>query len=127
MMAEMGTLQRAFRRDRVYDFLIPKVVEDLDLTHGTILYLEDLSVTFDGFRAINELNLYVDAGELRCIIGPNGAGKTTLMDIVTGNQRRPEAAAAGPANASATPARPGFPSGTVLEFRLLQPFEVRIP
>jgi urea transport system ATP-binding protein len=52
--------------------------------HRPILYLEGVTVSFDGFRALNELNLYLDEGELRCIIGPNGAGKTTLMDVITG-------------------------------------------
>jgi ABC-type uncharacterized transport system ATPase subunit len=76
-----------FRRDRVFDFMVPKVVEGLDLSHGTVLYMEDVSVSFDGFKAINNLNFYVNAGELRCLIGPNGAGKTTMMDIVTGKTR----------------------------------------
>ena len=53
----------------------------VDLTHGRILYLEDVSVSFDGFKAINKLSLDIAPGELRCIIGPNGAGKTTMMDI----------------------------------------------
>lgn len=52
-----------------------------------ILYLEGVSVCFDGFRALDNLNLYIDDGELRCIIGPNGAGKTTLMDVITGKTR----------------------------------------
>jgi len=52
-----------------------------------MLYLEHLTVTFDGFKALNDLTLYVEPGELRCIIGPNGAGKTTLMDVVTGKTR----------------------------------------
>ena len=51
------------------------------------LYLEDLTVSFDGFKALNELTLYVDPGELLCIIGPNGAGKTTMMDVITGKTR----------------------------------------
>ncbi len=55
--------------------------------HGSILYLDRLTVTFDGFRALNELSLYVSVGELRCIIGPNGAGKTTMMDVITGKTR----------------------------------------
>ncbi|MGR9085507.1 MAG: urea ABC transporter ATP-binding protein UrtD [Gammaproteobacteria bacterium] len=59
----------------------------LDTRHGTILYLEDVSVSFDGFKALNKLSLYIDAGELRCLIGPNGAGKTTLMDVITGKTR----------------------------------------
>jgi urea transport system ATP-binding protein len=59
----------------------------LDTTHGPILYLEDVTVSFDGFRALNTLNLYIDDGELRCIIGPNGAGKSTMMDVITGKTR----------------------------------------
>jgi urea transport system ATP-binding protein len=51
------------------------------------LYLEDVTVSFDGFKALNALSLYVDPGELLCIIGPNGAGKTTMMDVVTGKTR----------------------------------------
>jgi urea transport system ATP-binding protein len=58
-----------------------------DASHGTILYLEDISVSFDGFRALNKLTLYIELGELRCIIGPNGAGKTTMMDVITGKTR----------------------------------------
>ena len=58
-----------------------------DTSKGNILYVEDLSVSFDGFKAINNLNLYIKEGELRCIIGPNGAGKTTLMDIITGKTK----------------------------------------
>ncbi|MEK0432508.1 MAG: Lipopolysaccharide export system ATP-binding protein LptB [Pseudomonadota bacterium] len=60
---------------------------ELDLVHGRILYLEDVSVSFDGFKAINHLSLDIGVGELRCIIGPNGAGKTTMMDIITGKTR----------------------------------------
>jgi urea transport system ATP-binding protein len=51
------------------------------------LYIEDLTVSFDGFKALNNLTLYVDPGELLCIIGPNGAGKTTMMDVITGKTR----------------------------------------
>lgn len=54
---------------------------------GRRLYLEDVTVSFDGFKALNELSLYVDPGELLCIIGPNGAGKTTMMDVITGKTR----------------------------------------
>ena len=60
---------------------------EVDTTHGRILYLEDVHVSFDGFKAINGLNLDIAPGELRCIIGPNGAGKTTMMDIITGKTR----------------------------------------
>ena len=59
----------------------------LDVTHGRILYLEDVNVSFDGFKAINHLSLDIAPGELRCIIGPNGAGKTTMMDIITGKTK----------------------------------------
>jgi urea transport system ATP-binding protein len=59
----------------------------LDLAHGRILYLEDVHVSFDGFKAINGLSLDMAPGELRCIIGPNGAGKTTMMDIITGKTK----------------------------------------
>ncbi len=62
-------------------------VGEVDTTHGRILYLEDVSVSFDGFKAINGLSLDIAPGELRCIIGPNGAGKTTMMDIITGKTR----------------------------------------
>ena len=60
---------------------------EVDVTHGRILYLEDVCVSFDGFKAINNLSLDIAPGELRCIIGPNGAGKTTMMDIITGKTR----------------------------------------
>ena len=59
----------------------------LDTSHGAILYLEDISVSFDGFKALNKLSLSIDVGELRCVIGPNGAGKTTMMDVITGKTR----------------------------------------
>jgi urea transport system ATP-binding protein len=60
---------------------------ELDLAHGRILYLEDITVSFDGFKALDALSLDIAAGELRCIIGPNGAGKTTMMDVITGKTR----------------------------------------
>ena len=63
------------------------LAEGVDTTHTGILYLDGISVTFDGFKALNNLSLLVDAGELRCVIGPNGAGKTTMMDVVTGKTR----------------------------------------
>ncbi|NPC54794.1 urea ABC transporter ATP-binding protein UrtD [Caenimonas soli] len=63
---------------------------EVDVTHGRILYLEDVSVSFDGFKAINKLSLDIAPGELRCVIGPNGAGKTTMMDIITGKTRPDE-------------------------------------
>jgi urea transport system ATP-binding protein len=66
---------------------MPKSVRDKRL------YLEELTVSFDGFKALNDLSLYVDPGELLCIIGPNGAGKTTMMDVITG-KTRPESGTA---------------------------------
>lgn len=59
----------------------------LDASHGVVLYMDDVTVSFDGFRALNRLSLTIDVGELRCIIGPNGAGKTTLQDVITGKTR----------------------------------------
>ncbi len=72
---------------RAAAFSRPLVRGEVDTTHGRILYLEDVQVSFDGFKAINGLNLDIAPGELRCIIGPNGAGKTTMMDIITGKTR----------------------------------------
>jgi len=66
---------------------------ELDTTHGAVLYLEDISVSFDGFKALNRLSLSIDVGELRCVIGPNGAGKTTMMDVITGKTRPDEGSA----------------------------------
>jgi urea transport system ATP-binding protein len=57
---------------------------------ATILYLDNVSVSFDGFRALNKLSFYLVPGELRAIIGPNGAGKTTMMDVITGKTRPDE-------------------------------------
>ena len=68
------------RRDRVFSFLAPPLYEvEPDLSHGTMLYVEGVTVSFDGFKALNDLNLYIGEGELRCIIGPNGAGKSTPL------------------------------------------------
>jgi len=54
---------------------------------GSLLYLDGVSVSFDGFKALNELSLVIEPGEMRAIIGPNGAGKTTMMDVITGKTR----------------------------------------
>jgi urea transport system ATP-binding protein len=56
----------------------------------TLLYLEGVSVSFDGFKALNNLSFDVGHGEMRAIIGPNGAGKTTMMDVITGKTRPDE-------------------------------------
>src|SRR5262249_5716679 len=68
-------------------FARPVETGALDIAHGVVLYLEDISVSFDGFKALDKLSLAIDAGELRCVIGPNGAGKTTMMDVITGKTR----------------------------------------
>jgi urea transport system ATP-binding protein len=54
---------------------------------SALLYLDGVSVSFDGFRALNELSMVIEPGEMRAIIGPNGAGKTTMMDVITGKTR----------------------------------------
>ena len=56
-------------------------------TTPSLLYLDNVSVVFDGFKALNALSLTIDAAEMRAIIGPNGAGKTTMMDVITGKTR----------------------------------------
>ena len=63
---------------------------EVQAEHGTVLYLDGITVSFDGFKALDNLSLTIDAGELRCVIGPNGAGKTTLMDVITGKTRPDE-------------------------------------
>jgi urea transport system ATP-binding protein len=87
-LMEEGAQRRATASGgRSAGFARPAVSGEVDVTHGRILYLEDVSVSFDGFRAINGLSLDIAPGELRCIIGPNGAGKTTMMDIITGKTK----------------------------------------
>lgn len=90
-MKMLEKLHETMRRDQVFDVVHPmrRAVKkgQIDVSHGPILYLDGVNVSFDGFKAINDLNLYIDDGELRCIIGPNGAGKTTMMDIITGKTR----------------------------------------
>jgi len=90
-MNPLQGLRNNFRRDRAGDSV---AVEMRSVEAGTmhghrkpILYLENITVSFDGFKALNNLSLYIDEGELRCIIGPNGAGKTTMMDVITGKTR----------------------------------------
>src|SRR5256885_17257573 len=56
-------------------------------TTTALLYLDGVTVSFDGFRALNNLSFTIEPGEMRAIIGPNGAGKTTMMDVVTGKTR----------------------------------------
>ncbi|MFJ6328763.1 MULTISPECIES: urea ABC transporter ATP-binding protein UrtD [unclassified Rhizobium] len=61
-----------------------------DIKPNSMLYLNNVSVSFDGFKALNSLSMVIEPGELRAIIGPNGAGKTTMMDIITGKTRPDE-------------------------------------
>ena len=68
-------------------FFSAKQPPAVDISHQVLLYVEGLSVSFDGFKALDDLNLYINDGELRCLIGANGAGKTTLMDVITGKTR----------------------------------------
>jgi len=65
----------------------------IEPTTPAMLYLDGITVSFDGFRALDKLSFTVEPGEMRAIIGPNGAGKTTMMDVVTG-KTRPDAGAA---------------------------------
>ena len=86
-MTMLDDTREFWRRDRVFDWVAPEPDINLDVSHDVILYIESLSVSFDGFKALNDLNLYINDGELRCLIGANGAGKTTLMDVITGKTR----------------------------------------
>lgn len=83
-MSNDFSLESFAKRDQVFNFVNPSHSPQLNVDKEILLYIENLSVSFDGFKAINDLNLYITDGELRCIIGPNGAGKTTMMDIITG-------------------------------------------
>lgn len=82
-----SSVQELTRRDEVFSFLKPDRHPLIDTRHNILLYVEGVNKSFDGFKAINDLNLYIKKGELRCIIGPNGAGKTTMMDIITGKTK----------------------------------------
>jgi urea transport system ATP-binding protein len=82
-MSLLESTRNTLRRDQVWSFLTPPEPQ-VNVDKDMILYVEGLSVSFDGFKALNDLNLYINDGELRCLIGANGAGKTTLMDVITG-------------------------------------------
>ena len=83
--ARISGAESAF--DRAVGLERPVDAKSLDTLHGVILYLEGITVSFDGFKALNNLTLAIDRGELRSIIGPNGVGKTTMMDVITGKTR----------------------------------------
>jgi urea transport system ATP-binding protein len=80
-LMEAGAQKRAEHRAKTF------VGREPYFGQGVALYVEDITVSFDGFKALNALTLSIDVGELRCIIGPNGAGKTTMMDCITGKTR----------------------------------------
>jgi len=97
-MKALDSLRQTMRRDQVFDFVArgenplspfrrTVTAGEIDVSHGVILYVDNVSVSFDGFKALNDLSLHINDGELRCIIGPNGAGKTTMMDVITGKTR----------------------------------------
>ena len=102
-MSLLNDVRSTMRRDQVFDFVKDERYpfqgrravrpNEVDIHKGPILYLENISVSFDGFKALNDLTLYINTGELRCIIGPNGAGKTTMMDVITGKTRPDEGTA----------------------------------
>lgn len=82
-MRSIEQTREFWRRDKTWSSF-GQARQYVDVSHQVILYIEGLSVSFDGFKALNDLNLYINDGELRCLIGANGAGKTTLMDVITG-------------------------------------------
>ena len=86
-MSVLNDLRSTMHRERIWEFLVPERQVLVQGAGGPILYVEDVTVSFDGFRALNDLNLYINKGELRCIIGANGAGKSTMMDVITGKLR----------------------------------------
>ena len=88
-MKALENAREMMRRDQVWSFMNHQEAH-IDVSHQVILYIEGLSVSFDGFKALNDMNLYINDGELRCLIGANGAGKTTLMDVITGKTRPDE-------------------------------------
>ncbi len=84
METTLHKVRRAILAGTSYELDEPVFTPKLDVSHEVLLYVEGLNVSFDGFQALNDLNLYINDGELRCLIGANGAGKTTLMDCITG-------------------------------------------
>ena len=72
---------------KIQDRLLKAEEQAMEAFGRTLLYMEGVTVSFDGFRALNNLSFAIEPGEMRAIIGPNGAGKTTMMDVVTGKTR----------------------------------------
>jgi len=86
-LMEAGAAVRAAHAEKVAPGQARFIAAEPYFGQGVALYVEDITVSFDGFKALNKLNLTINVGELRCIIGPNGAGKTTMMDCITGKTR----------------------------------------
>jgi len=86
-MSRIASMQEYWRRDQVWPRFNDQANPVINVDKKIILYIDGLSVSFDGFKALNNLNLYVNDGELRCVIGANGAGKTTFMDVITGKTK----------------------------------------
>ena len=72
---------------KLQERLAKREQEAMEAFERTLLFIENVTVSFDGFRALNNLSFKIEPGEMRAIIGPNGAGKTTMMDVVTGKTR----------------------------------------
>ncbi|MEN9631216.1 MAG: urea transporter ATP-binding protein UrtD [Pseudomonadota bacterium] len=83
-LMEAGAAKLAAHREKTGALIQDEAVY---FGQGVALYVDGITVSFDGFRALNNLSLTINVGELRCIIGPNGAGKTTMMDCITGKTR----------------------------------------
>ena len=75
----MSVLDVLRNGSRLFNYTPDERAPPVDVSHSILLYVENLTVSFDGFRALDNLNLYVDDGELRCLIGANGAGKTFIQ------------------------------------------------
>ena len=86
-MSQLDKMRAVWRRDQVWPIMGGHSQVQVNVDKNIILYIEDLSVSFDGFKALNDLSLYINDGELRCVIGANGAGKTTFMDVITGKTK----------------------------------------
>ena len=86
-LMEAGTRALAAQQAKLATRAPRFVSDEAYFGQGVALYVDNISVSFDGFRALNALSLTINVGELRCIIGPNGAGKTTMMDCITGKTR----------------------------------------
>mgnify|MGYP000329881450 CR=1 FL=1 len=83
-MTVLDDVRQAAQRYRERSFSAIQKQPNIDISHQVLLYVEGLSVSFDGFKALNDLNLYINDGELRCLIGANGAGKTTSFYMIVG-------------------------------------------